>query len=534
MAKKANKVIVTNKGVLRTKYGTGAAKIEDGVRKLIAADATRGLTTRLVALDDAKAMSALKAKPVKDAADEKQNKVAIDGVYRALQPDYLVILGAIDVIPHQDLKNPLYSKDDDDDRCAWGDLPYACEAPYSREIGDFRGPSRVVGRIPDLPGGTDPAYVVRLLRTAAGHRTRPRSDYDKHLGVSAKVWEKSTRLSLKELFGTASDLQISPPKGPSWPKTSLARRTHFINCHGAEADPFFYGEWDDEFPPAHSSAKLTGRISDGTVVAAECCYGGELYDPEGGQKGICSEYLAGGAYGVFGSSTIAYGPADTNGSADLICQYFLKHVLSGASLGRATLEARQQFVERVTLLDPVDLKTLGQFSLLGDPSIHAVATVKSTAASTKAFKATVRALPPTPIGRTLRRERLLRRGLALPTIVATVRKKTSAAPPKMKAMLASAAKETRLKDVRFASFSARPLASGMSKSAKAMAGGKADVYIAIGTPTNGMNADPPARGARAKTARPGADVRSKIARPVVLSAVVKNGEVVRLRKLYGK
>jgi len=212
----------------------------------------------------------------------------------------------------------------------------------------------------------------------------------------------------------------------------------------------------------------------------------------------------------------------------------LKHVLSGASLGRATLEARQQFVERVTLLDPVDLKTLGQFSLLGDPSIHAVATVKSTAASTKAFKATVRALPPTPIGRTLRRERLLRRGLALPTIVATVRKKTSAAPPKMKAMLASAAKETRLKDVRFASFSARPLASGMSKSAKAMAGGKADVYIAIGTPTNGMNADPPARGARAKTARPGADVRSKIARPVVLSAVVKNGEVVRLRKLYGK
>ena len=339
------------------------------------------------------------------------------------------------------------------------------------------------------------------MRSTAAARSASRRASVRRLVAADAARGLTTRLSLRELFGSASDLQISPPKGPAWPKTALARRSHFINCHGDTLDPSFYGEWDGEFPEAHASARLAGRISDGTVVAAECCYGGQLYDPEGGQMGICSAYLGNGAYGVFGSSTIAYGPADTNGSADLICQYFLKHVLAGASLGRAALEAHQQFVERVTLLDPVDLKTLGQFSLLGDPSIHAVATVKSTAASTKAFKATVRSMPPTPIGRTLRRERLLRRGLALPKIVATVRKQAKNAPPKVKAMLASAAKETHLKDVRFASFAARPIANGLSKSAKAAAGGRATVYVAIGSTPNGLTTGlKTARGAAAKAA----------------------------------
>jgi hypothetical protein len=87
---------------------------------------------------------------------------------------------------------------------------------------------------------------------------------------------------------------------------------------------------------------------------------------------ICQSYLRQGAYGYVGSTTIAYGPADSNGSADLICQYFLHNVLEGASLGRAALLARQQFVENAAQMDPIDLKTLAQFCLYGDPSIHPV------------------------------------------------------------------------------------------------------------------------------------------------------------------
>lgn len=148
---------------------------------------------------------------------------------------------------------------------------------------------------------------------------------------------------------------------------------HFINCHGAPADPQFYGEKKGSFPVAHHSPVLATKISQGTVVTAECCYGAELYDSTlAFDPGICISYLDAGAIGFMGSTTIAYGPADSNGSADLICRFFLDRVRKGASLGRALLEARLQFVKTGTPLSPVDLKTLGQFLLLGDPSLRAV------------------------------------------------------------------------------------------------------------------------------------------------------------------
>jgi hypothetical protein len=53
-------------------------------------------------------------------------------------------------------------------------------------------------------------------------------------------------------------------------------------------------------------------------------------------------------------------------------------MLDGASLGRAALIARQRFVQQTAELDPVDLKTLGQFNLLGDPSVHPVVTISPT------------------------------------------------------------------------------------------------------------------------------------------------------------
>ena len=125
---------------------------------------------------------------------------------------------------------------------------------------------------------------------------------------------------------------------------------------------------------AHDATKLAG-LAKGTVAAMECCYGAELYDPAlaAGQPGICNTYLGLGAHGYFGSSTIAYGPASGNGQADLICQFFLQHVLSGASTGEAALRARIDFIALLSVADPTDLKTIAQFNLMGDPSLHPVA-----------------------------------------------------------------------------------------------------------------------------------------------------------------
>ena len=87
---------------------------------------------------------------------------------------------------------------------------------------------------------------------------------------------------------------------------------------------------------------------------------------------ICQSYLAQGAYGFLGSTTIAYGPARGNGAADLITQYFLIEVHKGASIGRAMLDARLEYVRQSAEMDPIDLKTLAQFCLYGDPSVHPV------------------------------------------------------------------------------------------------------------------------------------------------------------------
>jgi hypothetical protein len=86
--------------------------------------------------------------------------------------------------------------------------------------------------------------------------------------------------------------------------------------------------------------------------------------------GIANTYLESGAYGFFGSTTNAYGPAADNANADLICQYFFQSILAGASLGRAALEARQHFASSSPELDPADLETIGQLYVLGDPSVQ--------------------------------------------------------------------------------------------------------------------------------------------------------------------
>jgi hypothetical protein len=370
-----DKVIVTHRSTLTAKYGAkGLAKVRAALGALVAADKNRGVNARVVYLDDAATMKKLGAKPLDSATDCRAAKAAIDGVFKALKPDYLMILGAPDVVPHQDLANPAFGAGDDD-RTAWGDLPYACDAGYDRDPAKFVGPTRVVGRLPDLMGATEPSHLIALLKTAANWKSRQASDYAAYFGLSAFVWQGSTRLSLDNIFGNDSGLLLAPPKGPKYPGGQLGARMHFINCHGGPAAPEFYGQKGNKYPTSLSTKATTGAIHEGTLASIECCYGGELYDSVtlGLDMPICQSYLRQGTYGYLGSTTIAYGPADDNGAADLICQYFLLNVLGGASIGRAALMARQQFVEHSAQMDPIDLKTLAQFCLYGDPSVHAVA-----------------------------------------------------------------------------------------------------------------------------------------------------------------
>src|SRR6266571_4711498 len=485
----ANKVIVTNLSALKLKYATGFPRVHDAIGRLIAADKKRGLTTLLLAIDSAADMRSVNGSPVTTASDQIQVKAAIDAVWAAHTPDDLMILGAPDVVPMQILRNPAQG---DGDANVPGDLPYACAAPYSSNPSAFLGPTRVLGRLPDLVGNGNPAYLVSLLGTAARYRTRTRAEYQRYLGLSAQVWQASTALSLSKVFGDSKALQTTPPRGPNWPDAQLALRAHFINCHGAESSPQYYGQpaGKEEYPVAHDPADSRG------------------------QAGICSTYLADGAYGFFGSTTIAYGPSEGNGQADLICQFFLDSVLDGASLGRAALEARQRFAALYTHLDPTDLKTLAQFYLLGDPSIQPVAAIPHALSRTKAFKNTFKGAKTTSGARAFRRERLARTGTNLGLSLGAVRPNQARPPAHVTRALNAAARESRIKELTRQSYAVAFPKSTSSGDMKQFAATRRarSVYLLLGEKlTSG-----------------------KVKRVVALAATVEDGAIVHMRRVHSR
>lgn len=379
-----DKLIVTHAGALRTKYGpAGWRRIRVAVDRLIEADARRGLASRLLLLDSERAMRALGGRAASDPLDHQAAKDAVDAAFASHAPAYLLLLGAPDVVPHQPIANPALAPPFDPDTIAWSDLPYACSGRHGTDIARFTGPTRVVGRLPDLRGAhraVQATFLVGLLDAAARWRSRPAVDYAAAFALSARVWRRSSERNVFDTFGLRDALRVSPPSGPQHAASALAPRAHFINCHGAEGSPEFQGQSGAgrraRYPVALTSRGLARKVAAGTVAAAECCYGAQLYasDLIGTDLPICQQYLAQGAYGFFGSTTIAYGDdADDDTAADLMVHRFLLHALAGESLGHAALHARQDFVSRRVDLDPIDLKTLAQFVLLGDPSIRPVA-----------------------------------------------------------------------------------------------------------------------------------------------------------------
>jgi hypothetical protein len=508
-----DKVVLALHAALQSKYGrTGLDRIGKALRGLVAADKRRGLATVVIHLDDPVEMAAYGG-PVPAVADARAVKKAVDRIAAAEQPHYILLLGGPDVMPMVPITNPAYSgAAGDSDRHVPSDLPYACDAPYSTNANRFLGPTRVVGRLPDVIGARKPALLTQLINAAARSKPRPRDDYQASFALSAQVWEKSTALSLTNTFGHAAHLLTSPPKGPRWSDAQLAPRVHFINCHGGDSVPEYYGQPPEveDFPVAHRAGLLHGKVSAGTVVAAECCYGAQLYDPAdaGGHKGIALAYLEDGAAAVFGSTTIAYGPCEGNGSADLICQYFLQQVLGGSSLGRAALEARQKFAGARTHLDPYDLKTLMQFYLLGDPSTQPVAVTAHSLTRAKAFRRAFADSQDRTV-RNLRRERLEREGRHLGRALPALRPSEAAPPDKVARVLADLTRESGLKgDVARLSFEVKPRGAGD-------AGAGRRVHVVKGRPP----LDP---------SEPG------VVRLVAIIATEEDGQLLHVRRLHAR
>jgi len=380
------KLSVTVRGSLERKYNAANLKLVDrAVKDWIAQDRMRGIKTIHVAVDDAAAMKELDVPAIKGTATASKIKSAIDALWQRLTPDYLVLFGGDEIVPHFVVANPSYDDSGDDDKEVPTDNPYASSRRWSAsKRSSYLIPDRVIGRIPDMIEDGDPSWLVDYLATATHWTPETPSTFDKAYTICASPWEAAGEACVEYLGKDASILLVSPPEedGSAAPQRQLASRLHMIKCHGSPLDPRFFGQRGDSYPTALFSGTLKPRLKPGTVAAAMCCYGAQVFSPSDkaaavpGAWPLASTYLRGGAPGFVGSTMIAWVGDKTMVCADWIATGYLKSVLGGASIGRAFLEAKQDYVrwisEQGSSPDRADEKTLIEFVLLGDPSIQPV------------------------------------------------------------------------------------------------------------------------------------------------------------------
>jgi len=94
---KLDKIIITNMGALKEKYGEKFGRVEQAIQRLITAEQKRGLDTMLVAIDSEADMAEVHGEAVKEEDDQRAVKKAIDAMFDAYEPDYIMILGAQDM-----------------------------------------------------------------------------------------------------------------------------------------------------------------------------------------------------------------------------------------------------------------------------------------------------------------------------------------------------------------------------------------------------------------------------------------------------
>jgi hypothetical protein len=393
------KISVTCAKTFAAKYDPAALKkIDQAIKAWVAADDKRGIRNIYVPLDDSAAMKKLGATAITGKPTANKVKKAIDALVARLSPDYIAIIGADDVVPMFEVSNPTLDPNGDTDPKVPTDNPYACSKKFSaNKRSSYLIPDRVIGRIPDLKGSADPSWLIDYLAAATEQKSLPASSYADSLLACCDTWKESGRACVHYIARSVADLMICPPIGHSNPtmKGRHGAQLHMIKCHGAELTSRFFGQKGNSYPEVLSSPSITGRTKKGTVAAAMCCFGGSVFDPTDpaaaypNENPIPSVYLKQGACGFLGSTTTAWVGLDTMLCADWIVAGFLKSVLGGSSLGRAALEAKQDFVrwnqQEGYEIDSADEKTLIQFVLLGDPSLHPVAASIPAGGPVRAF-----------------------------------------------------------------------------------------------------------------------------------------------------
>jgi tetratricopeptide (TPR) repeat protein len=387
-------VLLANKSTLLRRYGAaGSAAIDQRLNTLAEVLGRRGIQVYCCYSDDASSLQlgdqiALAPVAHEPAAIRELVRAIGDGLaQQRRQLGTLLLIGGDDSIPFHRLPNPL----------ADSDQAVLSDNPYGTDDAGYLLPQRTIARLPD-GAEPDPALLLTLLdqmieyhrcgeHSAAGRRAptllglrlgaHPRALVGD--GYSADVWRETSRAVLDALNPDAPLGACPPLDADSFVvESASAGGLLYLNLHGAAGLPNWYGQPDEvrrglgeQLPIALRPDFFERNMVPGGLLISEACYGLDLAGRTV-RTSIPLGALAAGALACVGATVNAYGSTSTPLlGADLLCQRLLGQLQRGVPIGAALHEARlelaQAMYRRQGYLDDVDIKTLTEFVLLGDP-----------------------------------------------------------------------------------------------------------------------------------------------------------------------
>lgn len=382
-------LLISNYKALASKYGMHTETILARIEDLISHDRDLGIDTRLAYVDS---MGLPSATDVTDPGDPAQNKEAVDVLITTYIPDYTVLLGAQDIIPFQQLQDPVPPVTPGQVNYFPSDLPYACDAGYSQDITVFLNPSRKITRLPDVYGPLSQDGLEAFIKTLyyAGNIVSSDISLYRNWWNACTTKRTNAMYAIKNYFssrGIKFHIGICPPCTDSWDVGEYERMVHHHILHGARNDNRLYGESSDihpRYPTAVSAWKTAGYLREGMILLECACHGAQLYPTSDEQSmPLANIYLASGGI-VLGSTTVTYSSTQGMNCRDYLVCRFMEKLLDGQDIGTALLTARRDLVQNKGASDPVLRKILGEYNAYGYPTLCPISSQASAVSHTSA------------------------------------------------------------------------------------------------------------------------------------------------------
>ncbi|MBQ9088128.1 MAG: zinc ribbon domain-containing protein [Lentisphaeria bacterium] len=287
------------------------------------------------------------------------------------RPKYCFILGNENIVDFMVWEN----KSPDDDVNVFSDLPYAslnCNSPWEGQRYDFTEIMRV-GRLTTYEGETFAQferYFYNVMNTA--EKVSSIIPYC----LSAYEWKEESQHE----FSTISEslIDTSPETTDNIVQQKFENNTNlfFFNLHGSDKTKFWYGQKNNKYPEALSPSALKNH-SAAYFLGVEACYGANYANNISAENSILQMALQTKCLAFLGSSKIAYGTSEPEGScADIVVGEFIRHISKGESAGDAYVYGLEKLFSDDDISD-AEIKTFAEFALYGDPSVRAFPDIKN-------------------------------------------------------------------------------------------------------------------------------------------------------------